>query len=215
MHAAVRRILLENPAHTWDVAKRGIPINQEDLLYTWVSFTDIVLDALARVSIEIDPASATSYLNAWRVVGRAIGIDPDFIPTSLEETRQLRRILETRNQRASHGGREMTRALAGLIGEVLGPLGWLRWSLLHFLIGDERARVLGVPSQPVRERLVAVTCWLLGNMSQALTQIQPLQGLLRLISLRLIQHYVNLEISGAKRPFRVPESLQVSWRGRK
>ena len=63
-----------------------------------------------------------------------------FVVLDLEEARSLVNV--------------MTEAIAGLIGDVLGtPLDAFRWSLIRFFVGGKVARMLGVPSHPVRDRL--------------------------------------------------------------
>jgi hypothetical protein len=215
MHAAVRRLLLSDTQHPWDIPSQGFSINQEDLLYTLVSFTQSVLDGLAQLRLDIPPAEAQAYLDAWRVVARAMGLEQDSLPTTLAELLELRGVLEARNQAASLAGKQMTEALAGLVGDVLGPLGCFRFSLLRFFAGSRRAELLGIPSLPLRDLLVSLVAGF-ARMFDDLVRLVPEGRLVfRWLSLRLIQHFINTSIAGNTRAFRIPTELQAGWKTRK
>ena len=49
MHAAIRRLILARSEPAWDASSLGVPINQEDLAGTLLTFAWLPLDALARI----------------------------------------------------------------------------------------------------------------------------------------------------------------------
>ena len=53
MHAAIRRLILARSEPAWDASSLGVPINQEDLAGTLLTFAWLPLDALARIGVRI------------------------------------------------------------------------------------------------------------------------------------------------------------------
>src|SRR5829696_7386810 len=55
MHAAIRHLLRTDTSVTWNANELGVPINQEDLLGTLMTFTWLILDGLNRLGIRLTP----------------------------------------------------------------------------------------------------------------------------------------------------------------
>jgi hypothetical protein len=72
MHAAVRWLIEHDPRAEWDPAW-GTPINQEDLLETLLTFTEIVFEVFDRTGIIYTEDEANHYLHAWSVIGFHLG----------------------------------------------------------------------------------------------------------------------------------------------
>src|SRR5688572_8391504 len=62
MHASIRHLIQNDPAAPWDVQELGVPINQEDLLGTPMTFTWLILDGLARLGVRLTPQEQQAYL---------------------------------------------------------------------------------------------------------------------------------------------------------
>jgi hypothetical protein len=117
-HAAVRHMLREDSEY--DVARRGEPINQEDLLGTLLSFTVVVVDALERYGVPLDPDDRDAYLRLWLTAGYLLGIEPANLlsrrdagdtPLDYEEMRELRTSILDRQAGSSAAGRTLMHAL--------------------------------------------------------------------------------------------------------
>jgi hypothetical protein len=117
-HAAVRHMLREDPEY--DVASLGEPINQEDLLGTLLSFTVVVVDALERYGVPLDPDDRDAYVRLWLTAGHLLGIEPANLlsrrnggdaPLDYEEMQELRAVILERQAGASDAGRTLMRAL--------------------------------------------------------------------------------------------------------
>ncbi len=67
MHGAIRN--LAQNSGTWK-AEYGLPINQEDLAGTLMSFSWVALDGLAKIGITLSSADGEAYLHCW-LRGRA------------------------------------------------------------------------------------------------------------------------------------------------
>jgi hypothetical protein len=117
-HAAVRHMLRAD-AH-YDVGQFGEPINQEDLLGTLLCFTVVVVDALERFGVALDPDDRDAYLRLWLTAGFLLGIEPELlcsrrnhgdVPLAYEEMCELRTLIIQRQAGESDAGRILMRAL--------------------------------------------------------------------------------------------------------
>src|SRR5947209_15840603 len=71
MHGAVRK--MASGAPTWK-AEYGLPINQEDLAGTLMSFSSIVIDGLEKLGVTLSDSDREAYLHCWLVAGHLLGI---------------------------------------------------------------------------------------------------------------------------------------------
>src|SRR6187549_451702 len=62
MHAAIRHLILHDPNTRWPADDLGVPINQEDLLGTLMTFTWLILDGLSRLGVRLTPQEQQAYL---------------------------------------------------------------------------------------------------------------------------------------------------------
>src|SRR3954468_23008748 len=81
LHASIRHLIRHSDR--WDVEAWGVPICQEDLLGTMISFSQIVVTSLRRLGVRVSDAEAEDYLYLWRAVGEMLGIRPDILPHSM------------------------------------------------------------------------------------------------------------------------------------
>ena len=144
LHAAIRHLV--TGSGRWDVAADGIPICQEDLVGTLLSFSWIVVDALRKLGVRIDDQEADDYHYRWRVIGQMLGIEPAAIPADLAQAGELTRQIARRNHRRSDEGILMTRALFELHSGSL-PAGFegAAPALTRYLLGDEVCTLVGLP----------------------------------------------------------------------
>ena len=71
LHASVRVRLLASVGKEggWDTAAWGVPINQEDLAATALSFSVLMLMGMERVGLSRDWSASSDFLYLWKVVG--------------------------------------------------------------------------------------------------------------------------------------------------
>ncbi|MGB1701194.1 MAG: oxygenase MpaB family protein, partial [Nannocystaceae bacterium] len=186
--------------------------NQADLLYTLMSFSQVVLDGLRTLRLDVSREEGEAYLSAWRTVGRLMGIKPEVLPNNLEEAAALTKIMAKREHGASHEGKAMTEALAGLIGDVLGgPLSMFRWSLIRLFVRPAVCRMLGVPRHPVLDRLAHSVAGLALLLDHAVDRPGPVRRWFRRFSVHMIQFFIEEELGPTSRNFRIPEQLHRDW----
>ncbi|MFC5411722.1 DUF5995 family protein [Larkinella bovis] len=147
IHAVIR---YHAQQHRWDVETYGVPINQQDLVGTLLSFGVVIIDGLKQMGIELSPEERDAYLHLWRVVGHLIGVDDDLNSEDEADGRFLMNaILDQQAGRSPDGGREgmeLTAACIDLMNSRLsfGPLQRLSPLFVRFFIGDKYADLLEV-----------------------------------------------------------------------
>jgi hypothetical protein len=157
LHAVIRsRLTLgtppprANPASDhWDTAVSGVPINQEDLLGTLLSFTTVAFRAFDHMGIPFGPERQRCYLQLWARIGDLLGIaSAEFVlrPTDAEALTDL---IAEELHAPSLGG---THLMDVLMGEMELSMPWglrkLPRTLVRHLAGDQVADMLGVQPSP-------------------------------------------------------------------
>jgi uncharacterized protein (DUF2236 family) len=211
LHAAIRHLV--TTSGRWDTAADGVPICQEDLAGTLMSFTWIVIDALRKLGVRVEDDEAEDYYYRWRVIGEMMGIAPAAIPVDLADARALTDEIARRNHRRSPEGIEMTRALFELHSASL-PVGFAGAApaLTRFLLGDEVAALVELP----RTRWDTGLCWQAG-MGRALDRVQsargPIGSLTKMVGAGMLNQRVVDMAGGRSASFSipVPPELQRRW----
>lgn len=143
MHAVIRHFAQQ---HHWDKETYGIPINQEDLVGTLLSFSVVIIDGLEQLGITLTPEERGAYLHLWHVVGASMGIDADLLSEDEADCRALMNAILTQQSGTSNEGAELTDACIDLMSErlIVGPLQRLSPYFVRFFVGDYYADMLRV-----------------------------------------------------------------------
>lgn len=209
MHAAIRHLLLDG-APPWP-ADLGVPINQEDLAGTLMTFTSIILDGLGKLGIHVSPAHAGAYLEAWQAVGRMMGIVDELIPRTVDDAAALMAIIERRQVEPCDEGRALTASLLEMLeGHTPPGLKGVPPALMRTLLPAPVADALGVPHSSLEEHLVRAGISI-GHALDVLTGSAVRRRVFRQAGLHFIQACLSFELGG--RPaFRIPLELHDRWR---
>lgn len=105
MHAAVRHGLHHVKNLKWDELFFGVPINQEDLAGTLLTFSFLSIDGLRKLGANISSEAAKAYFDTWCGIGRVLGVRPEMIPDSLETAAELKETISRRQFAPSDEGR--------------------------------------------------------------------------------------------------------------
>ncbi len=215
MHAAVRHLIQNDPERLWDSAKLGVPINQEDLAGTLMTFSEVVLQGLTALHIRYDEEGAAAYLDAWRAIGHIMGVRPEMIPDSLAEATLLTTTIHDRQIAPSDEGRLMTAALLEMM-EANVPLKIfddIPASLMRLLFEGYPgvADGLGIPEHVLEDKLVAIATSIGGRIASLIDAEAHRHRLLRGMSLAFIQFWINVDRGGNRTNFTIPDSLKTYW----
>jgi hypothetical protein len=76
-------------ANGWNVARDGLPINQEQLLFTLLTFHFVFLRCMRTLGIGLCPSDEEAYLHCWSVVGFVLGIESNWMPSTYADAERL------------------------------------------------------------------------------------------------------------------------------
>jgi len=214
MHAAIRHLLLNDPNHPWDTKTLGVPINQEDLAGTLTPFSWAIIDGLHKLGVEPGKEAEEAYLDAWRVVGRIMGISPLLLPANMDEAFELGQLIFNRQCKESAEGRAMTAALLEAVEENLPSIfHGVPASMVRFFLRSDVCDWLDVPHHPLEEHLVRIGARLTGELDKLLLASQRRAAFLRLFSMQVIQWLINVDRGGKRVKFHIPSSIHERWHG--
>lgn len=217
MHAAVRHLLLADRALPWDTAELGVPINQEDLAGTLMTFSYLVLDGLHRLGIAVPSEDQEAYLGLWVSLARLLGLRSEMYPRDVNEARALTDIIYRRQIAASMEGVQLTRALLdGMQGLI--PIEHLKTvpaGLVHFFLakdalgGQNVAELLQVPE----EKLPLLAVRILGELGEISQRFgsDAIGSVIRFFSGHFLQGMLDISRGGARSPFYIPDALKERW----
>src|SRR5262245_18389172 len=150
IHATLRMLMLKSKSEPWDTEKLGVPINQEDMLGTLMTFSWVVLDGLAKIGVQAarDPVTQQAVIDVWR----AIGIDPNLLPHTFEEAEALTLLIRARQivpRDINPIGRKLTQRLLATMEDQLRVAWWATplfvSCLMRTFLPADVADGLGVP----------------------------------------------------------------------
>jgi hypothetical protein len=211
MHAAVRWLIENDRRVAWDPSW-GTPINQEDLLETLLTFTEIVFEVFDRTGVTYTEDDANAYLHAWSLIGFHLGVRPDLLPLTRAQTSVLMSIVRRRQFRPSASGRELMAALLEQ-GTRLAPPGLrgLPASTVRYYVGDETADLLGVPGADWTRLMFRPLATVSRKLSLERLHRHLLNALSERIGFGILGLAVRAERYGGRPAFQVPTSLAARW----
>lgn len=213
IHASVRHFM---PPDQWDTEQLGVPINQEDLAQTLMTFSISPLDTLAQFNVPESEERLRAYLFTWNYIGELLGIDLDLLPRSLEEARELLVTIMDRQAKPSEAGKLLAKALIDFSKTNL-PNDFKRAPelLMVNMIGQEQAAQLGIHLETAG-CLGALLPEFIKTYFQWGERLEdklkgPLHLFIQHLARRTTQAMVNYFDKYKGRNFDIPESLQRAW----
>lgn len=100
----------------------GLPVNQEDLAGTLMSFSVVIPRGLGRLGVDLPTEDRDAFFHVWRVVGHVLGVDDQLNPPSFDDGAELFDAVLRRQQKSSDAGIALTKAVLDFIREVLPGL---------------------------------------------------------------------------------------------
>lgn len=85
-----------------DVARHGLPINQEELAYTLLTFGYVFLRGLRRLGLGLPAADEEAFLHAWNVVGHLLGIERALMADTMAQAAAMFDAMQQRASRQSY-----------------------------------------------------------------------------------------------------------------
>ena len=210
---------------TWDADSHGAPVNQQDLLYTLLTFAVDIPEGLAHWGIRISAQQREDFLHTWRLVGHVMGIDDQLLPTTWDEATRHYREISSQQARASEAGREMTETLMQFLEDYIPERFGLRRALPALLIADQlgerSTELLGEDCSRLREGRFARWAFRFGMQPlrlyfylsrTAFTLIPPIRMFIGELFYRVGMAFVaSWRDVYQRRPFYVPDDI-YGWK---
>lgn len=108
LHAMIRYHLLK---HGWDTAKFGIPINQEDMAETILTFSVGAIKGLDRLNAGLTESDRDALVHYWAIIGVLIGVDKTLLPSDFKRGEALYEQILSRHAAPSEDGLLLSNAL--------------------------------------------------------------------------------------------------------
>ncbi len=211
MHATIRHFAQE---HNWDATTFGVPINQEDLVGTLLSFGVVILDGLTQLGITLTPEQRAAYLHLWRVVGHMMGIDDDLLTDDEDECRALMAAILAHQAGPSIEGTELTQACIELMNSklIIGPLKQLTPYFVRFFVGNHYANMLEIPAADADNSLIMKAVGWFDKSVRGLDDTNLLMAAMgRAFSSELIGQILRFTNAAKNEQFYLPSALTDSW----
>jgi hypothetical protein len=213
MHAAVRWLILNDTRAKaeWEESW-GTPINQEDLLETLLTFSEVVFEVFDRTGVVYTEEQANNYLRTWSLIGHHLGVRPDLLPLERRQTIPLMRKVRQRQFGESEAGKALTGALLDQ-GTRLCPSGLrgMPATTMRFYVGDPTADLLGVPRSDWTRVLFRPLAEMTRHTSAERLHRHFLTALSNRIGFGMLELAVRAERYGGRPAFEVPTSLATKW----
>ena len=215
--------------HGWQTSARGLPVNQEELAYTLLTFGYVCLRGLRRLGVPWGREDEEAYLHAWNVAGHVLGIRTELMAQSMDEAKVLYEAMQARararplspDPRPMLGRALMQTMEAAMPAALLKPFPVL---MTGWLCGRRTLRELGLAQrQPIASRILFVLFMGVARaIDAAVHRTLPLMSIGRLTGRALSYPLMTRLLMKETSPLRLPrpwlaqvEESMGRWRGRR
>jgi hypothetical protein len=212
IHAAIRHFSLKN---NWDTEEYGVPINQQDLAGTHLSFTVVVLEGLEKFGVRLEKEETEAYYHLWKVVGHILGLHEELNTDNMADSDKLMQMILESQSGPSKEGTELTLACIDFMEHVI-PYKHLKGIpsyLMRYCIGEEKSRMLKIPY--ANSFIGRVTVWVLRQFTHLMGIIDRKHKIAAFAAEKFNRHFIQAMIikfnEGKNVQFHIPSSLQEKW----
>ncbi len=103
----------------WKSEELGVPVNQEDLAFTLLTFSYLIPRGLEMIGCELKPEQKDAFLHLWRVVGHIMGLRDDLMTDQWAEAEKLYQRIHRLQAGSSPQGIALTEAVMGFLKTYL------------------------------------------------------------------------------------------------
>ncbi len=139
----------------WDNEKLGVPVNQEDLAYTLLTFGLVIPRSMALWGLPLSDEQKQAFLHLWKVIGHIMGVHPDLLTDNWADAEALFASIQKRQAGASEAGQALTEALMGFLVSYLPDVPGIAHRISAAMIIDQIG--LAHASCLLDEKLIAET----------------------------------------------------------
>ncbi len=137
---------LQSDESSWPTEENGVPINQEDLAYTLLTFAYLIPKGLEHWGARISREEKDAFLHLWKVIGHTMGLREDLLTDNWDNAGILFERIARLECGHSEDGVALTEAVQFFLESYLPNVGGLdkRWSALLIVdqLGWDRAKLI-------------------------------------------------------------------------
>ena len=199
-------------SHGWRPAADGLPINQEEMAYTLLTFSYVFLRSLRRLGVPWRPADEEAYLHTWNVTAHVLGVRRELMAETMDEAQVLYDAMQARagakpvspDPRPLLSRRLMQTMQASMPLRVLKPFPVL---MTGWLCGRRSMRELGLTQyQSLLSRLLFLLFMGLARTVDAVMhRVMPLFSIGRFVGRVLSYHLMTRLLMKQTEPLRLPQ----------
>ena len=211
MHAAIRHLIEHDPHwHSQWNMEWGVPINQEDLAGTLMTFSTEVLVGMARFRIPISGAEEEAYFHAWKVIGDMMGVLPELLPNDPQDAYDLAETIFERQRGPSQAGLTLTSALVKFMQQQTpGRLfDGMPATIIRHAVDKDVADMLEVPRSNWTVLLLDVEEALSRFSERFLQRHVRSSHVLEQYAVTMVQGIIDMERGGQRTRFSIPDGLR-------
>jgi hypothetical protein len=128
IHATIRHLIRAETAAGWDGAllgpqwqpeREGLPINQEDLAGTLLTFALTIPSGLRLLGIKLSDDEVAAWVHTWNLIGHLLGVRDELRSNDYAQGYELATAILSHQACASEWGRALTQALIGFVDYIL------------------------------------------------------------------------------------------------
>ena len=211
MHAAIRHLLLNGTRAPWDMADLGMPINQEDLAGTLMTFSYQIMDGLDRLGLPLEPEEQEAYLDSWKAVGHLMGLHPTMIPNTIADAKILTDAIERRQIAASPEGKQLAQALLQMMDHASPRFAHgIPPAIMRELLPPNVSDFLGIPVSTVHKWVLRSMIGVARGIDRFTARRKHRTIAFRFLTMHLVQWMVTLNLGRPAR-FEIPLALSNLW----
>ncbi|MDD9932779.1 MAG: oxygenase MpaB family protein [Myxococcales bacterium] len=208
----------------WPTEERGAPICQQDMAYTVLTFSCVVVDGLRRLDQELSDADADAFVHTWAVVGSLMGVRDGLLPRSYVDAKRLFDAIQAQQAGPSEHGRLLTSRTIDAFEDLLhtrvlpgSPASrGLAVLIVRTVLAPGTAEITGVPPLTLMQRLFAVPAMHVATLALGLVDWiahhnRPALFIQKLVSRHMVEHLAELSLQDADSLFLIPATLRERW----
>jgi hypothetical protein len=213
-------------AHGWDVGKLGLPVNQQELLYTLMTFSYVYLRSMRALNMPLTSADEEAFIHAWNVAGHFLGIDHAHMPNTYDEAAALFDGIQAHAEKLEpivkpdvrpNLGVALMNAMASVLpGATLKAIPTL---MTRKLCGPKSSRALGLDGPaPILARMLFHAAFVIGGFIDGLLRlVSPrfsiVRALTKLMGYRLVSRILMDQTRELKLPEHVHRRIEAAMSG--
>lgn len=152
VHGLVRRNLAARPE--WDSAKWGLPLNQTDMVATYLGFSAVMLGGLRKLGVPVTPHESRAVMHLWSYACWLMGVEEKWLVKTESEGVVLLSHTYMTQSKPDWTSRELGQALAREpLERTYASFQGLRRQLAYhqhlsvtrYFVGDAKMAQLGLP----------------------------------------------------------------------